>query len=348
MMQRKQHSMVQKTCLPPTNPCSMFSEDNFLSDPQHQVNTLLCASEPNLNHTQTPNLFHAPCFTEDSPPRSYPTNVFDTPLSTHERPELSIFDTPDTHRVSITPSFLSFEHMTPMSSESQREPVHQQHFFPPGIIDDQECTSNPFYVPDVREAPLTLQEPDSYHLHTLNHESSGLGPGYDPAQNSHAVSTTTLPQPPVFREFEFEFKPNLQDLPQREPCPGPPTKVSRANSFSTTITPPSSRRLRKAKSFASESLSSMAGPAFTLEDCSNEFHVKDGTICFLDETANLSMQLGKSHVFKGKTQPKSRKSSPAGSIKSVASSRSLKVLRDMESGLVLFRLQPKDEYDDHD
>lgn len=161
--------------------------------------------------------------------------------------------------------------------------------------------------------------------------------------------------------FDFE-----DDTPTKKTPPS--TKPRASKSASTPTKPPrhkiptfsavasdnsTSKQVRKCKSFSnSQKFSSQnaAGPAFSLEECSNEFHVTEGNYSFQDETDRLSMQLGPglapkknaSRTANGQSRPVLKKSKTTSNLCLPRSGcRSPKVLKNMELGLVSFQVKLK-------
>lgn len=146
----------------------------------------------------------------------------------------------------------------------------------------------------------------------------------------------------------------------------PPSTKHRSSKSATTPTKPprhkiptfsavasdnsNSKHVRKCKSFSTAlkfSSNNTAGPAFSLEECFNEFHVTEGNYSFQDETARLSMQLGpglapKKNNRTEQTRPVLKKSKTTSNLclpRLVC--RNPKVLNNMELGLVLFQVNLK-------
>ncbi|SGZ46308.1 CIC11C00000001690 [Sungouiella intermedia] len=115
------------------------------------------------------------------------------------------------------------------------------------------------------------------------------------------------------------------------------------------------KQIRKLKSFSNGlNQGTLAGPAFSLEECLNEFHIAEGNYAFQDETARLNMQLGpalpstlskrksSSKLPKALTRPVLRKLKTTTNLCLQTAFRSSpKVLKNMESGLMSFQLNLK-------
>lgn len=110
--------------------------------------------------------------------------------------------------------------------------------------------------------------------------------------------------------------------------------------------------IRKTKSFSaaiSKTPKDHHRPAFSFEDCANEFHITDGNYAFQDETATFSKQFDTSTIkkltaksSKLQSNPTLRKAKSTFNLCLQPSHRSgPKVLRNMESGLLSFQLQLK-------
>lgn len=95
-----------------------------------------------------------------------------------------------------------------------------------------------------------------------------------------------------------------------------------------------------------------SNPAFSLEDCSSEFHVSDGNYYFQDETAEVlkrhsvtsllkKKSLGK--MSKGVFKPSLRKSKTLPNLGRPLSKGALRTLKNMELGLLSFQLPTKEE-----
>lgn len=114
----------------------------------------------------------------------------------------------------------------------------------------------------------------------------------------------------------------------------------------------SNRVLHKLKSFTTGlNPGTLAGPAFSLEECLNEFHITEGNYAFQDETERLNMQLGpvipptiskrksSSKLPKSLTRPLLRKLKTTNNLcLQNAFRNSPKVLKNLESGLNSFQL----------
>lgn len=115
---------------------------------------------------------------------------------------------------------------------------------------------------------------------------------------------------------------------------------------------PAVKQLRKLKSFTTGIKHHALGvPAFSLEECLNEFHIAEGNYAFEDETARLSMKLGPglhSSITKRKSSSKLPKALTKPLLRKAKTTTNLclhnafrnspKVLKNMESGLVSFKL----------
>lgn len=145
----------------------------------------------------------------------------------------------------------------------------------------------------------------------------------------------------------------------------PPSSRHRVSKSTTTPTKPprhkiptfsavasdnsTSKHVRKCKSFSNSQKfsSTSAGPAFSLEECFNEFHVTEGNYSFQDETARLSMQLGpgmapKKNNSAEQSRPMLKKSKTTSNLcLPRLECRNPKVLNNMELGLVLFQVNLK-------
>lgn len=146
--------------------------------------------------------------------------------------------------------------------------------------------------------------------------------------------------------------------PRSSKTAGTPTKPPRHKipTFSAVASDhSSSKQVRKCKSFSNAlkfSSQNPAGPAFSFEECSNEFHIAEGNYSFQDETARLSKQLGlgvsnkknntKTEGSDNLSRPTLKKSKTTSNICLPRSScRSPKVLKNMELGLVSFQVKLK-------
>lgn len=111
---------------------------------------------------------------------------------------------------------------------------------------------------------------------------------------------------------------------------------------------PTSRKLRKAKSFGCVGKYTPS-TSFSLENCLNEFHVKEGKFLFQDETARVLKQLGSPFLSRRKSAPKLagsihplKKGKASSSLCLRAGLRSNEgTMKDMESRLGLFKVQLK-------
>lgn len=156
--------------------------------------------------------------------------------------------------------------------------------------------------------------------------------------------------------LEFEEQGEVPKKHRASKSSPPPSKISKHKppAFTTLQLQQSTPKLlRKSKSFTSVIMKNQppAGPAFSLEECSNEFHVTEGNYSFQDETARLSMQLGPalqtpkkklSQKFpKTIARPTLRKSKTTSNLclLQISYRSAPKVLKNMESGLVSFQLQ---------
>lgn len=93
-----------------------------------------------------------------------------------------------------------------------------------------------------------------------------------------------------------------------------------------------------------------AGPAFSFADCSSEFHVMDYNYSFQDETAAVQKRVSITSLPKKKSTTKLAKQAAKPPLRKAKTSpnlgrpllrKSLRVLKNMESGLLSFQIPPK-------
>ena len=119
-----------------------------------------------------------------------------------------------------------------------------------------------------------------------------------------------------------------------------------SNEFSASGSPgklPKSAKMSKSSNLNNEGPD---GPAFSLEDCSIEFHLKDGNFAFQDETAEVQkrhsttslQKRSSSKLIKSSTKPPLRKAKTVPNFGRLLLKNSGQILKNMESGLLSFQL----------
>lgn len=130
-----------------------------------------------------------------------------------------------------------------------------------------------------------------------------------------------------------------------------PVKKSSRSPASTILgESPRTRRSHNSLNFNYSDNENSAGPMFSLEDCSNEFRVTEGNFAFQDETAEVLKRLSItslqkkrsiSKMSKATVKPPLRKAKTAPNLSRQVSKNSMKMLKNMESGLLSFQLPQK-------
>lgn len=130
----------------------------------------------------------------------------------------------------------------------------------------------------------------------------------------------------------------------------PAKKSSRSPASTILGESPKSRRSQNSLNYNYSDNGNSAGPMFSLEDCSNEFRVSEGNFAFQDETAEVLKRLSItslqkrrsiSKTTKASTKPPLRKTKTAPNLGRQLSKNSIKMLKNMESGLLSFQLPQK-------
>ncbi|KAK8441645.1 hypothetical protein ACI3LY_000044 [Candidozyma auris] len=280
---------------------------------------------------------------------------------------------------------IEFVKTEPVVKHKEYPPHGQLSFAKPElVIKHDDCSPNdshpyvkpPSFIEHDEHSPIGNGSSQGFISHDTSpfthKESHSTISGNEPITIEDLLKDDPFPElekPKAFEEGDDDSLSSFFDFEDDAPVKKTPSASKTRSSKNTPTKPPrhkiptfsavsaeqsGSKHIRKCKSFSHRySSHNTAGPTFSFEECSNEFHVTEGNYAFQDETARLSMQLGpglapkknsksaaanENHHFR----PVLKKSKTTSNLCSPRSGcRSPKLLKNMEQGLVSFQVKLK-------